>query len=567
MDSETLGAAIAIINKSVKDIITGDQYVLDRLDGTEATYRALMRYWFLENGAADATPTELTALCDRWYELTRPQWEGGSRFYQPSTSYSSDGTKVGDNAGMSCAPSSNSVAGADDYAGNPLFVPTDVNVIIDADTREPVITAIDGINNGFKRYDPTVIVAVMQMTGYVCQEDEETTYTLWYSANQMSRPGCAPLSEAVRFSDNSIRPWVVHAKYANETVGGKLTSFSGAKPTSYNISHNTLHTLAAATGTGYSGMCYCDVSFLQLMYFIKYAKLSADGTMMQGCVDYNYQLYALVAEAGVKRILIADGDKSKVKVGSLWIIGAYVDGTGRDKAGMYSISGQAGYKVGAVETVTVEGTDYTAVYFDCSTAFDTAANGASTAGTVYMSSMGWVTGVNDNILGNDGNLLGNTAGLCPSTIQGIEYSMGKYECIADAILNLYKEGDDYYTEPYLVKNTAKQSTSVTSDYIASGHKLHQPASSGWQYVYKLGYKNGMFFAEVIGSTSSYGTKDGNYLEANATGTREALLFGYVNNGVGNGGLSYLNGNNGLSNATWAIASRISLNGSRGEWAA
>lgn len=39
--------------------------------------------------------------------------------------------------------------------------------------------------------------------------------------------------------------------------------------------------------------------------------------------------------------------------------------------------------------------------------------------------------------------------------------------------------------------------------------------------------------------------------------REALLFGNLNNGVGNGGLSNVNGNNDLSNANWNIASRIS----------
>ena len=38
-----------------------------------------------------------------------------------------------------------------------------------------------------------------------------------------------------------------------------------------------------------------------------------------------------------------------------------------------------------------------------------------------------------------------------------------------------------------------------------------------------------------------------------------LLFGNLNNGVGNYGLSYANVNNALSNANWNIASRPSVN--------
>ena len=38
-----------------------------------------------------------------------------------------------------------------------------------------------------------------------------------------------------------------------------------------------------------------------------------------------------------------------------------------------------------------------------------------------------------------------------------------------------------------------------------------------------------------------------------------LAFGNLNNGTGNGGLSYLNGNNALSNTNWNILSRLSQN--------
>lgn len=548
-----------------------DQYVLDNLDGTLATYRELMRYWFYAHGADTLTAkekfVELTKLVDDWYTLVRPIWDGGVRFAQPDYSTSSSGTKVGDNEGLSCAPSSNTVHGASDYEGNPLFIPTDVNFIVDPDTREPIITAIDGITSNFTRYNPRVFVGVMQMTGWVAQTEESETYTIWYSSTQGRHEGSKPLSEAVRFSDNTVRPWVIHSKYGSQTIGGKLTSFSGGLPTSFNISHNTLHTLAAATGTGYSGMCYCDEAFLYLMNTIKYAFMTADGTMMQGCVNSNWQYPALVAETGVKRILVTVAQGANIHEGMQVLVGDTAGNLDRGQAAMRSISGADGCKVVAKNTVTIDGTEYAAITVDVADVFNTTANGAGVSGTTYISSFGWACGANDNILGFDGNCIGSTSGNAPATIQGIEFMNGKYEVIADTILDLYQDGDDYFYEPKTVKNTSNQATSVTANYVATGLKCKQPASSSWQYIKKLGYAEGMFFPIEIGASASTYTRDGFYMNGATTGTREALLFGALYTGSGNGGLSSVAGLCGLSLAAWDIASRLSPNGNRGEFAA
>ena len=88
----------------------------------------------------------------------------------------------------------------------------------------------------------------------------------------------------------------------------KLTGYSGPIPTAYNISHNSLHTLAAATGAGISGMCYCDWNFLQLMFWIKYASLSADG-ILQGCLVNN-----LTAAAAALGIRIEEADRALARI-------------------------------------------------------------------------------------------------------------------------------------------------------------------------------------------------------------------------------------------------------------
>lgn len=547
------------------------QYVLDHLDGTLATYKSLMRYWFIANGANVATSAGLTALCDKWYELVRPEWDGGTRFAEPSvdgTSTSSFGTKVGDNEGMVFNPSSDTVHGESDYEGNPLFIPTDVNVVLDETTREPIITGIDGITANFTRYDPSIFVGVMQMSGFIAQTQESDTYTVWYSSTQGRHEGSEPLAQAVRWSDNTVRPWVVHSKYVSQTIDGKLTSFSGALPTSYSISHNTLQTLSAATGTGYSGMCYCDQAFLYLMNVILTGSLTADGTMMQGCLNANWQYPALVSETGVKRILVTTAQGANFKVGMQVLLGNYAGNIDRGQTAMYSITGDTGAKITAINTVTLDGTDYSAITVDVDAAFDTVANGTATTGTTYISSFGWATGANDNILGFCGNAGGNTSGIYPSTIQGIEYSAGKYEDVGDTILCLYKDTDDaYWYEPYVCKNRSNQSTSITANYVTSGLKLAQQSTAGWKYIKKLSYAMGIFFATIVGGSASTYTRDSINESANATGACGALLFGGLSSGVGYGGLSAVAGDSALSRARWAIASRLSFNGNRGEFAA
>ena len=537
------------------------------LDGTPATYKAVMKSFFLTNGAASATPAELTALCDRWYTATRTGWDGGVKFYAPDVSAVSDGEKNGDNAGLTCVPSTNTVAGQDDYAGLPLFACVDVNWIVDPDTLEPVITAIDGITGSFDRYDPAKFVGVMQMSGYRWWNDDDTNYYLrGYCDTLKPYANIEPLSEAVRASDNSVRPWVVHAKYMAKVESGKFTCYSGVIPTAYSVSHNSSHTYAKAVGSQYSGGTAADNAWLKLMSMIKYGSLTQDG-VNQGCVQYNFQYPAAVAESGVQRVIIPKDQAANLIVGSSVIIGSYAGSLDRGNSGMYSITGQAGAVITSIQEVTIDGNTYAAVNVDCA-AFDTVANGASTTGTTYISTWHWRSGTCDNVLGNDGSPDSPGSGKYPAMIQGIEYSVGGYEVYADVILNLYKDSNDvYWYEPYLVNRSAQQSTGITSNYKATGLKCQQPDASNWLYIKKEGYAKGIYFPVLVGGSSSTYHRDGFYMNAASAGTREWLAFGNLSNGVGNGGLSYLGGGDGLSLAWWGVLARLSPNGNRGEWAA
>lgn len=530
-----------------------------QLDGTASGYKATMRRWFIDNGALEADADQLTALCDKWYTMTREPWHGWVTFSKATAV--SNGTKGGDNASLTCAPSTDTVAGKDDYAGLPLFACVDCNFIVDPETKEPQITAIAGITDNFRRHSPDHFVGVLQMSGYFYTTENDTSYTEGYSSLvNLPYANIAPLDEAIRPNGN-VRPWVVHSKYFNHTVNGKLTSYAGVIPTARNISHNTLHTLAAATGVGYSGGTTADDAFLKIMLHIKYASLSSDNIVV-GCCANNSQCTAKVSETAVKRVVLSEADGASFEVG----MGVYIgtnESNDRWQANTYSISGDAGAVITAVTPVTISGTNYTAVYVDTDSAFDTVAD------TTLITTYHWTNGSTDCVLGNDGSPKSNTSGKYPGKIQGIEFMQGGYEVFADVILKLYKESDGtYWYEPYVCRDTAKFATSITADYKASGVKLLQPAAANWYYIKRLGYKKGVFFPiDITGASSSTYVRDACYALAATEGIREWLARGTLNSGVADAGLSCIHGYAGVSAAFWTFVGRLSPNGNRGEWAA
>lgn len=551
--------------------VTGwsDDYLPIFLDGTIAKYRQVMKAWFLSNGADTATPAQLTALVDRWYKATRPQWNGWVQFYKPSVSAISTGTKYGDNANMSCTPSTNTTANQDDYAGNPLFAITNCNYTVNATTLEPVIVDIENITDNYESNNPAKYVGVLQMSGYHWWTNitgNSDYYLEGYSSTYInSYSNIMPLPESVRASDNTVRQWVLHSKYmASLTSTNALTSCSGVQPASYVISHNTLHTYAKNNGAQYSGSTICDNAFLILMAHIKYASLTLEG-IMNGCNNYNIQLPAQVSESGVNRVLIPYANKSSFEVGSTVIIGNYTTALDRSNAGMYSISGTSGYTITSIEDVTINSTAYSAVYVNSTSTFTTTANGASTAGTTYISSMGWHTGSCDLVLGNDGSPNNCTNNQEVAMLQGIEFMCGFYETYADVILSLYQDSSTstYYYQPYTVSLSANQSTAITSNYTASGLVIAQVGSNWIEYQSTNGI---LYFPTILGGSSSTYMKDYFYMSTASVGTREWLAFGYLNYGA-NAGLSYLNGVTSLVLAYWHVASRLSCNGNRGEFSA
>jgi hypothetical protein len=554
----------ALSNSAVTALFNSTYDPVSLLDGTKATYDRVMRNWFVSRGALTATSAELTALCDEWYTITRTGWNGYTTFNAPAVSSVSTGTKGGDNAGLSCTPSTDTVANTDDYAGLPLFAVKDCNWTVDADTLDIVITAIDGITSNFRRSDADAFVGVLQMAPYHWYDSTDTTYV--HGISDAYQPGhdiCKPVPEAVKV-DGTMRPWVCHGKYAghiDQSLASASQVFecrSGVTPTTGFVSHNTSQTYARRHGTQYSGMCGCDHSWLVLMLYIKYASLTADA-LLQGCVNYYRTSASYVvahAETGTTRLLVSASTAAQFITGSMLRFGSsYSYGD----AASYDVSGVDGAKLLSKETVTVDGVEYVALNTDAQAAFDTTTS-------TYITSWMWRTGSCDAVLGNDGSPNSCTNGQNPAKLQGIEYMYGAYEVPSDTILSLYTEDSEYWYEPCTVGRSAEQTTSLTSDYTASGITIAQPENSSWQYIKRMGFNGGIMFPAEIGGSSSTYTRDGFYMNGATTGLRGWLLFGALDSGSGKAGLSACDGA-GLGTARWHICGRLSPNGNRGEWTA
>ena len=519
---------------------------------TGSNYKTVMKQWFLANGCA--AYVDLSDLCDRWYTMTRTGWTGGVKFPIPAegAAASSDGVKTGDNYGLTCTPSTPETANTDDCSNLPLFACVDCNVWLDS-SGKPHISAIDGIAGNFKRSDPSKIVAVMQMTGWKkAFVDTTNGYYGWEYTDLIAQPGFVPLPEAVELVDNSVRPWVVHGKYA---FGPNYSCCSDQQVKVFDVSHNSQLTgVQAAWGARYCGLTSADDAFLKLMLYLKYARLDSD-RVLHGCCSYNYDYSPAKAESGVERVLLTTANAANLIVGST----VHLSTSARGGTVIFDRK-----KITKIETVNVDGTDYGAVYVD---------NGGTTFNTEtsqHLCTMQWYTGSTDDVLGNDGGI-DPTNDRYPVKLQGIEYMVGCYEVFGDVILN-HETIDSVAVEAaHVCRDATKLATSITSDYKGAAHGIPKAASAGWQYPKQMREVSNLpelIFPFDIGGSTSGGPRDGFYLEAqSATGTREWLRFGYLSRGVGDAGLSCGDGDRGLTYAYWDIGGRLSVTGNRGEFQA
>ena len=475
-------------------------------------------------------------------------------FYLYETSPSPAGTKKDANANLVCVPSTNSTAGRDDYADLPLFACFDCNYTIDAATLEPVISAIKGVYGNFSSAPAGSFVGVLQMTGWVRRTTDATTKTVEYAAYKKDS-GFKPLPEAVRASDNSVRPFVIHAKYAaGLNAQNKLGSFSGAIPAAYRstanescaISHDSQIARWQAVGAQYCGAGLCDYAFLQTMLEIKYANLGS-ANVMKGCRDYNFSLSAAVEETGVKRVLVASAQANELLVGSAVSVGTVTD---RANSRAYGTVGYAA--IASITEVEIDGTPYKAIDLAVDSTFDTASN-------TKLLTQPWFTGSTDNVRGNDGSPFNNQSGKEPFKLQGIEVMIGASEAVADTLITWQSDRFTAYTER-LGANVTQAAPSANAGRIAS----LEPIAS-LQFAAELdpsADQEGYMFASAVGASSSTGYCASQRRAAVESGSKQLMTFASLN-GSASAGLAYLSENDTNFKSPVEVCRACGTGGNRG----
>jgi hypothetical protein len=581
---------VSVIEKPIPDKLDKEAYLLGiqpNEDGQQALYRlplgavrgssandllivpALIKEYGTKSAfkayvEANADYDTLTNICERFFKAAAKAVTGtyASQFYLYEVSNSTLGTKLADNESLVCTPSTIAESGTDDYADLPLFACFDVNYTIDAGTLEPVIHAIKDIYGSFDKAPTDSFVGVMQMTGWVRRTTNATTKTVEYKG--IETDGYEPLPEAVRASDNGVRSFVVHAKYAaGYNANGLLSSVSGAQPAtlrsgsqgSTSISHDGQIAKWRAWGNQYGGASFCDHAFLQLMLEIKYAVLGS-AQVMQGCRSYSAEYTAAVSEQSTCRVLLPVSRGSYFVVGSSVSVGSSSD---RNKDACYELCDIV--KVASIEDVEIDGTAYKAVILETDTLFDT------TAGATYIVTHPWRTGCTDAVQGNDGSPTSNTSGKEPFKIQGIEVMLGMYEVPAD--ITLYEDADNGYTV-YANRRAAdiKSGGNGTNPVIIGN--ISKEDSASWKYNAELNWaankQESYMIPTLFDGSSTTAYRSATYRDAKATvGWREWRAFGNLYSG-GYSGLAYASLVSGLGDAYWNVGARASGSGTnRGEF--
>lgn len=439
--------------------------------------------------------------------------------------------KLDDNAGLVCEPSTDTVEGRDDYADIPLFKWYNCNYKRDASGRA-YPTAIEHLSDDYRKIG-TVDVGVIQMTPYVKWDASNPDYILW-SITDSPRDGFTPWAAAK--SGDTVYPYVIHSKFFSG-VGedGLLRSVYDLIP-ARNQSYYNLITDYAKKGAGYKGAGGEKAAWQILFNSIKYAVKSSQ-EKYAGCTGYNLQYpaavqrsekltYFPVTAAQAKNLLV--GSRVSVGYGSKGSDGTVNNDRSASTVHQYADEAKI-LKIEPIDDMT------SAVYLDCD-AFDTMPVALSDTlnAHITLSTMHWHSGTTDAVIGHhDGSPGSNTDSKHPYRVQGIEYAVGGYEVLSDAVLAFDdSNGKDVYVCPADVAH-AKIDAEILANYKKVGSF---PAGDFW--IGDIGFdpETCVTWPATQGSGDKTGVGDRVYGGGNASknALREYLQGGSLWSGSGAG---------------------------------
>lgn len=493
---------------------------------------------------------------EKWFNLMRTGRVYTVKFPLWETSQSPIGEKLDANRGLICEPSTPVYAGQNDYDDIPIFKTFDVNAYVDND-GEVHLTAFKGDEN----FQDTgkVDVFVLTMSYYEKTWTEDGYW--YYSISDSPKPGYTIAKECLK-KDGSIRPYALYAKYVAGAIDGQPYSSKGLIPCYYPyeaISAYHMVSYCKQRGKYYTGGLMWDYKYIWTRFMLKFANTNSQA-VLGGVFDYSMQYPITVAEENVKRVIVSKSNAARYAVGNCVSIGDWGDATSMDRSNKNCHNIARNVKILSIEDIDDSNSS---LNLDL-------AEPITTTTTCRVTTMHYLSGYSDEILGRDGSLGTDPKSTKhPIVISGIECAVGGYEIPCNAMMNILNASGD--REVYITHDATKLSTNtqtIMNTWKKSGMTIKTSKVNNWQYITKMGIDTELgcvlpLAAGESGSGSSTGFGDGLYCDNAATGQREFLLLGNLGRGSLSG-LSYLLAYIGFSDAGWACLARISIMAVRGE---
>lgn len=493
---------------------------------------------------------------EKWFNLMRTGRVYTVKFPLWETSQSPIVEKLDANRGLICEPSTPVYAGQNDYDEIPVFKTFDVNAYVDND-GEVHLTAFKGDEN----FQDTgkVDVFVLTMSYYEKTWTEDGYW--YYSISDSPKPSYTIAKECLK-KDGSIRPYALYAKYVAGAIDGQPYSSKGLIPCYYPfeaISAYHMVSYCKQRGKYYTGGLMWDYKYIWTRFMLKFANTNSQA-VLGGAFGYSFQYPITIAEENVKRAIVSKSNAARYAVGSCVSIGDWGDATSMDRSNKNCHNIARNVKILSIEDIDDSNSS---LNLDL-------AEPITTTTTCRVTTMHYLSGYSDEILGRDGSLGTDPKSTKhPIVISGIECAVGGYEIPCNAMMNILNASGD--REVYITHDATKLSTNtqtIMNTWKKSGMTIKTSKVNNWQYITKMGIDTELgcvlpLAAGESGSASSTGFGDGLYCDNAATGQREFLLLGYL--GAGSlGGLSCLRAADGFSNTRWTCLARISIMAVRGE---
>ena len=458
--------------------------------------------------------------------------------------------KTRDNANLVCEPSTDTVAGVDDYADIQLFQWAKCNYKrYDDGFAYPV--AIEGDGNYKETGD--VDCGAIQPTFWYGYVDSDEYEELIISDSPNNSLGLKPWEQAVR-ADGTVMPYFIQSRYPSVVGSDGLLHSQPGNKISRNHSHNSMITNYQKKGAGYWGAGSDRYTFAQIFMMIKYGVKSIQ-KKMNGVCSWNIQYKASV-ESDVPNTYfpVTNAQADSLQVGLCVSVG-YGQESSNGSVNLDRGVGTMHAYADDVKILKIEplDTDNKAVYLDCEPFTTSHISGQYATQYIYMSSMHAHAGDTDSVIGHrDGSPVSNSDGRHPFRIQGIEYMHGAWIVASDTVM-FFKEdySKDVYKAPRGVAHSTNDTT-IKETYILVGNIIANGGNDFW--VGDVDHVDGVWFPTSVVSSDQQGMGDRCWAGGQSTsGSREYLQGGLL--GFGSDvGLAGLCCGVGLGNAYWDCAS-------------